>query len=297
VPDVTIVEVSPRDGLQNESTILTTDAKVELITQLVGAGARRIEAVSFAHPRLVPAMADAEDVMAKVPRQDGISYAGLILNRRGLDRAADTGVQEVNVVVCASDTFSRRNQNASSDEAMQMAEEVIGTACGRGLFTTLTLATAFGCPFEGEVSAGRVAELARRAAASGVNELCLADTVGVASPNQVRDLTARVRDTVGEQPPLRFHFHNTRNTGFANAFAAILEGVTILDASAGGIGGCPFAPNATGNIATDDLVYMLNRMGLRTGVDIRNLLPTAQFLSEQLGHQVPALLPRAGAFP
>ena len=297
MPDVTIVEVSPRDGLQNESTILTTDAKVELITQLVGAGARRIEAVSFAHPRLVPAMADAEDVMAKVPRQDGVSYAGLILNRRGLDRAADTGVHEVNVVVCASDTFSRRNQNASADEAMQMAGEVIGTARGRGLFTTLTLATAFGCPFEGEVSAGRVAELARRAAATGVNELCLADTVGVGSPNQVRDLTARVRDAVGEQPPLRFHFHNTRNTGFANAFAAILEGVTVLDASAGGIGGCPFAPNATGNIATDDLVYMLDRMGLRTGVDIRDLLPTAQFLTEQLGHQVPALLPRAGAFP
>ena len=297
MPDVTIVEVSPRDGLQNESTILTTNAKVELISQLVGAGAHRIEAVSFAHPRLVPAMADAEDVMARVPRPDGVSYAGLILNRRGLDRAADTGVHEVNVVVCVSDTFSRRNQNASTDEAMQMAEEVIGTARVRGLFTTLTLATAFGCPFEGEVSADRVVALARRAAASGVDELCLADTIGVGSPNQVRDLTARVRDAVGEQPPLRFHFHNTRNTGFANAFAAIVEGVTVLDASAGGIGGCPFAPKATGNIATDDLVYMLDRMGLRTGVDIRNLLPTAQFLSEQLGHQVPALLPRAGPFP
>ena len=147
------------------------------------------------------------------------------------------------------------------------------------------------------MSADRVVGLARRAAASGVDELCLADTIGVGSPNQVRDLTARVRDAVGEQPPLRFHFHNTRNTGFANAFAAIMEGVTILDASAGGIGGCPFAPKATGNIATDDLVYMLDRMGLRTGVDIRNLLPTAQFLSEQLGHQVPALLPRAGPFP
>ena len=297
MPDVTIVEVSPRDGLQNESTILTTNAKVELISHLIGAGAQRIEAVSFAHPRLVPAMADAEDVMARVPRPDGVSYAGLILNRRGLDRAADTGVHEVNVVVCVSDTFSRRNQNASTDEAMQMAEEVIGTARVRGLFTTLTLATAFGCPFEGEVSADRVVALARRAAASGVDELCLADTIGVGSPNQVRDLTARVRDAVGEQPPLRFHFHNTRNTGFANAFAAIVEGVTVLDASAGGIGGCPFAPKATGNIATDDLVYMLDRMGLRTGVDIRNLLPTAQFLSEQLGHQVPALLPRAGPFP
>jgi len=159
------------------------------------------------------------------------------------------------------------------------------------------LATAFGCPFEGEVSADRVVELARRAAASGVAELCLADTVGVGSPNQVRDLTERVRDAVGELPPLRFHFHNTRNTGFANALAAVLAGVTVLDASAGGIGGCPFAPKATGNIATDDLVYMLDRMGLPTGVDIRNLLPTSQFLSEQLGHQVPALLPRAGPFP
>ena len=174
MPDVTIVEVSPRDGLQNESTILTTNAKVELISQLIGAGAQRIEAVSFAHPRLVPAMADAEDVMARVPRPDGVSYAGLILNRRGLDRAADTGVHEVNVVVCVSDTFSRRNQNVSTDEAMQMAEEVIGTARSRGLFTTLTLATAFGCPFEGEVSADRVVALARRAAASGVDELCLA---------------------------------------------------------------------------------------------------------------------------
>jgi isopropylmalate/homocitrate/citramalate synthase len=297
VPDITIVEVSPRDGLQNESTMLTTDAKVELITQLLGAGARRIEAVSFAHPRLVPAMADAEEVMARVPRPEGVSYAGLILNRRGLNRAADTGVHEVNVVVCVSDTFSRRNQNVSTDEAMQMAEEVIGIARGRGLFTTLTLATAFGCPFEGEVSVDRVVELARRAAASGVAELCLADTVGVGSPNQVRDLTERVRDAVGELPPLRFHFHNTRNTGFANALAAVLAGVTVLDASAGGTGGCPFAPKATGNIATDDLVYMLDRMGLPTGVDIRNLLPTSQFLSEQLGHQVPALLPRAGPFP
>ena len=297
MPDITIVEVSPRDGLQNESTILTTDAKVELITQLLGAGARRIEAVSFAHPRLVPAMADAEEVMARVPRPEGVSYAGLILNRRGLNRAADTGVHEVNVVVCVSDTFSRRNQNVSTDEAMQMAEEVIGIARGRGLFTTLTLATAFGCPFEGEVSVDRVVELAGRAAASGVAELCLADTVGVGSPNQVRDLTERVRDAVGELPPLRFHFHNTRNTGFANALAAVLAGVTVLDASAGGIGGCPFAPKATGNIATDDLVYMLDRMGLPTGVDIRNLLPTSQFLSEQLGHQVPALLPRAGPFP
>jgi len=294
--DVTIVEVSPRDGLQNEPVILSTDAKVELVARLVAAGARRVEAVSFAHPRLVPAMADAEAVMARVPRADGVAYAGLVLNRRGLDRALDSGVDEVNMVVCVSDTFNRRNQNASTSESMEAAADVLGRASEHGLFTTLTLATSFGCPFEGEVDPARVAEFARRCADSGVQELGLADTVGVGAPGQVTDLTARMRDTVGELP-LRFHFHNTRNTGFANAYAAVAEGVDVLDASAGGIGGCPFAPKATGNIATDDLVYMLERMGHRTGIDLATLLPTAAFLGEQLGHEVPALLPRAGAFP
>ena len=297
MPQVTIVEVSPRDGLQNESVLLPTEAKVELIGRLVQAGARRIEAVSFAHPRLVPAMADAEAVMAGVPRGDGVSYAGLVLNRRGLDRAVAAGVDEVNVVVCVSDTFSRRNQNMSTEEAMAVAEQVAAEARDRGLFTTLTLSTAFGCPFEGEVPAGRVVELARRGAAAGVDELCLGDTIGVGTPAQVRDLTAGVRAAVGEGPPLRYDFHNTRNTGFANAYAAVLDGVTVLDASAGGIGGCPFAPNATGNIATDDLVWMLERMGMDTGWDLAALLPTARFLTGHLGHEVPAMLPRAGSFP
>jgi len=295
--EVTIVEVSPRDGLQNEGTILSTDAKVELITRLVDAGARRIEAVSFAHPRLVPTMADAEAVMERVPRRDDVSYAGLILNRKGLDRAVGTGVDEVNVVVCVSDTFSGRNQNVPADEAMTMAAGVVDAARDRGLFTTITLATAFGCPFEGEVDPARVAEFARRCADAGVQELCLADTVGVGAPTQVTDLTARVRDLVGDAMTLRFHFHNTRNTGFANAYTAVAEGVDVLDASAGGIGGCPFAPKATGNIATDDLVYMLERMGRPTGIDLKTLIPTAGFLGEQLGHEVPALLPRAGLFP
>jgi hydroxymethylglutaryl-CoA lyase len=297
VPAVTIVEVSPRDGLQNEPVVLPTEAKVELIARLVRAGARRIEAVSFAHPKLVPAMADAEAVMARVPRDDGVSYAGLVLNRRGLDRAVDAGVDEVNVVVCVSDTFSRRNQNMPTEQAMAVAEEVAAEARARGLFTTLTLSTAFGCPFEGEVPADRVVELARRGAAAGFDELCLGDTIGVGTPAQVRELTAGVRAAVGERPPLRYHFHNTRNTGFANAYAAVLDGVTVLDASAGGIGGCPFAPNATGNIATDDLVYLLERMGYPTGFDLDALLPTAGFLTDQLGHQVPAMLPRAGSFP
>jgi hydroxymethylglutaryl-CoA lyase len=296
VVDVVVVEVSPRDGLQNEDVLLSTDAKVELITQLVAAGAKRVEAVSFAHPKLVPAMADAEAVMERVPRPADVSYAGLILNRRGLDRALGTGVHEVNVVVGVTDSFSRRNQNVPTDEAMRQAVEVIDAAKAAGLFTTLTLSVAFGCPFEGEVPVERVVALAANGAAAGVDEIALGDTIGVGVPAQVRDLTARTRDAIGDRP-LRYHFHNTRNTGFANAYAAVLDGVTVLDASAGGIGGCPFAPNATGNIATDDLVYLLERSGLSTGYDLERLLPTARYLAEQLGHGVPALLPKAGIFP
>jgi hydroxymethylglutaryl-CoA lyase len=294
---VTIVEVSPRDGLQNEAVVLPTEVKVELIGRLVAAGARRIEAVSFAHPRLVPALADAEAVMERVPRADGVAYSGLVLNRRGLDRALGSGVDEVNVVVCVSETFSRRNQNASTTESMRAAAEVIQRARAEGLFTTLTLATSFGCPFEGEVDPARVVGLAAEGAAAGAHELCLADTIGAGVPSQVRDLVARTRDAVGAEPPLRFHFHNTRNTGFANAVTAVELGSRVLDASAGGIGGCPFAPRATGNIATDDLVFLLERMGMDTGYDLGKLLPTAAFLSDQLGHEVPALVPRAGTFP
>ena len=294
---VTIVEVSPRDGLQNEAVHLSTDAKVALLQRLVDAGLRRIEAVSFAHPGRVPAMADAEAVMARAPRAEGVSYAGLVLNRRGLDRALSAGVDEVNVVVCVSDTFSRKNQSMSTDEAVRAAADVVAGARAVGLTTTVTLATAFGCPFEGEVDPARVAAVAREVSRSGPDELCLADTIGVGVPTQVRELTGLAREHVEGDPALRFHFHNTRNTGFANAAAAVEGGVSVLDASAGGIGGCPFAPAATGNIATDDLVYLLERMGHGTGVDLPALMPTAAFLAEQLQHDVPALLPRAGSFP
>jgi isopropylmalate/homocitrate/citramalate synthase len=295
--DVTVVEVGPRDGLQNESAVLPTGAKVELIHRLVGAGARRIEAVSFVNPKLVPQMADAEAVMEQVDRSDDVSYIGLVLNRRGLDRAMSTGVDEVNVVVGVSDTFSRRNQNASTDEAMDAAVEIISGAGAAGLATTLTLSTAFGCPFEGAVDPDRVVALAVAGAEAGVDEICLGDTIGVGTPDQVRNFTARIRTDVPGSPALRYHFHNTRNTGFANAYAAVLDGVTVLDASAGGIGGCPFAPKATGNIATDDLVYLLHRMGLTTGIDLARLMPISGFLSGQLGHEVPAMLPKAGDFP
>ena len=292
---IDIVEVSPRDGLQNEATVLSTDAKVELIVQVADAGARRIEAVSFAHPKVVPAMADAEQVMAGVPRRPGVSYAGLVLNRRGLDRAIAAAVDEINVVVCASDTFSMRNQNCTTDESLAAAIDVVAGARDAGIFATVTIATAFGCPFEGEVAESRVVELARRAAASGAQEICLADTVGVGVPSQVRSLTQGFRAT--DDAPLRFHFHNTRNTGYANALAAIELGVLTLDASTGGIGGCPFAPRATGNIATEDLIYLVERMGMTTGWDLAALLPTADFLSAQLGKPVPAMLSKAGIFP
>ena len=295
--DVTIVEVSPRDGLQNEDRILPTEIKIDLIRRLVEAGVRRIEAVSFAHPLRVPAMADAEAVMAGVPRDAGVSYAGLVVNRQGLQRALACGVDEVNVVVCVSDAFSRCNQNMSAAEAMAAATEVIDGARSRGLFTTLTLATAFGCPFEGEVDVDRVLGFAGEAIAAGVDELALADTIGAGTPDQVRGFSTALVATGVDVSTLRFHLHNTRNTGYANALAALVEGVRVLDASVGGIGGCPFAPAATGNIATDDLVFMLERMGRRTGIELKALTAVSDFLSEQLGHEVPALLPRAGTFP
>jgi hydroxymethylglutaryl-CoA lyase len=293
---VGIVEVSPRDGLQNEKTLLETDAKVELISQAIAAGATRIESCSFVHPKLVPAMADAEAVMERVPRPEGVSHIGLVLNRRGFDRAVSAGVDEINVVVPASDTFSKRNQNSTTDALTAVAEEVCAEAASTGLFATVTIATSFGCPFEGEVDPDRVVEVARRSAAAGAKEIAIADTIGVGVPTQVRTLLDGVR-SVAPDVITRAHFHNTRNTGFANAVAAYEWGVDWLDSSNGGVGGCPFAPAATGNIATEDLVYLLERMGVPTGLDLDRLIPIAGFLSDQLGYRVPALLPRAGTFP
>ncbi|MEJ2871832.1 hydroxymethylglutaryl-CoA lyase [Actinomycetospora sp. OC33-EN08] len=293
---VGIVEVSPRDGLQNERAVLETGAKVELITQAIGAGATRIESASFVHPKLVPAMADAEAVMERVPRPEGVSHIGLVLNRRGYDRAVSAGVDEVNVVVPASDGFAKANQNSTTAELTAVAEEVLAEAASAGLFATVTIATSFGCPFDGEVDPARVVEVARRAAAAGAKEIAIADTIGVGVPTQVRTLLDGVRE-VAPDVITRAHFHNTRNTGFANAVAAYEWGVDWLDSSNGGIGGCPFAPAATGNIATEDLVYTLERMGVRTGLDLAALIPIAEYLSDALGYRVPALLPRAGAFP
>ncbi len=290
-----IVEVGPRDGLQNEDVILSPEARIAYIEALVAAGLRRIEAVSFVHPARVPQMAGAEAVMAAVPRPEGVRYSGLVLNRRGMERAADAGVDEINMVVVATDTFSRKNQGMTTAEAIRALADVAGLARAAGQSVTLTIGAAFGCPFEGEVRPEHVTEIARQCVQAGINEVALADTIGVAVPRDVRALVDAVRTVTGV--PLRCHLHNTRNTGYAKALAAVEAGVTALDASSGGIGGCPFAPAATGNIATEDLLYALGRSGLDTGIDMDALLTASAYVEERLGHANPALLGRAGMVP
>lgn len=296
--EVTLLEVSPRDGLQNEPGVMTTADKLQLIGDAIAAGARRIEVTSFVHPKKVPQMADAEAVCAGLPDTAGVRYTGLVLNRRGLDRALATGrLHEVGMVVPASDTFGIRNQAMDVEAALAAAEDVIAAARDGGIGVQVTLAVAFGCPFEGEVPADRVLAMATRLAAVAPDEICLADTVGVAVPSQVLHLFTAIRTAIGPGIPLRAHFHNTRNTGFANAFAALQADVSVLDASIGGIGGCPFAPKATGNIASEDLIYMLERMGVRTGVSLDGLIEAAERLGRRLGRPVPGLLAKAGGFP
>ncbi|TVR36218.1 MAG: hydroxymethylglutaryl-CoA lyase [Nitriliruptor sp.] len=293
---IDIIEVAPRDGLQNESKVLDTATKVALIERAISAGARRIEATSFVNPRAVPALADADDVMAAVPRSPEVSYIGLVLNRRGLDRALAAGVDEINAVVVASDTFNQRNQGVSTAASLDAWADMARTAREAGVRASLTIAAAFGCPFEGEVDPDHVLAIADTALASRPDELALADTIGVGVPSQVRTLISGAR-TLDEKVPLRLHLHNTRNTGYANALAGIEAGVSALDASLGGIGGCPFAPNATGNIATEDLVYLLERSGIPTEFDPGRLAEGAIWLGEQLQMTVPGQLSRAGGFP
>jgi len=293
---VEILEVGPRDGLQNEPVLLSVRDKLELITRAVEAGVRRVEAVSFVNPRLVPQMANADEVMAGVPRVEGVSYSGLVLNERGLDRAVAAGVDEINVVIVATETFSRRNQNRGVDEMLAAWADIAASAKAAGLATTVTIAAAFGCPFEGEVPPARVLDIAARVAASGPDEIALADTIGVGTPDRVRRLLDGLL-RVAPEARRRCHFHNTRNTGYANALAAVELGVDTLDAAIGGIGGCPFAPAATGNIGTEDLLYALDRIGIATGVDLPSVIAAAQWLGDRLGKPVPAQLSRAGVFP
>jgi hydroxymethylglutaryl-CoA lyase len=292
---VTVIEVGPRDGLQNEAVVLSTEAKLAYVARLLETGVTRIEVASFVHPRLVPQMADAEALLARLPRPDGVSYIGLVLNDRGLERALGAGVDEANIVLVASETFSRKNQGMGVKEALASFERTAGAARAAGLRVTATIGASFGCPFEGEVSTEQVAEIVRRAVECGAQEIAIADTIGVGVPADVHRLVGALREVT--DLPLRCHFHNTRNTGYANAIAAVAAGVAALDASSGGIGGCPFAPNATGNIATEDLSYLLRRSGIETGLSFPALLDASNYVGEQLGKQVPALLGRAGSFP
>ncbi|MET0535290.1 MAG: hydroxymethylglutaryl-CoA lyase [Steroidobacter sp.] len=293
---IEIVEVGPRDGLQSEPEILPTSTKLQLIQRLVGAGLRRIEVASFVNPKRVPQMADAEAVLSALPKTSGVQYVGLVLNRKGFDRAVAAGCGEIGMVVAATDSFSERNQGATMEEAIRSWEEIAPLAHKAGIRAQVTISVSFGCPFEGEVPAARVVEIAGRLAALHPFEIALADTIGVAVPSQVTALIEQVRTTVGDIP-LRCHFHNTRNTAVANAYAAVLAGVKTLDASVGGVGGCPFAPNATGNVGTEDLVYMLSRAGYDTGIDLGKLIDTARWLQEQRGKPVPSMVSKAGGFP
>jgi hydroxymethylglutaryl-CoA lyase len=293
---VDVVEVGPRDGLQSEPGVLPTATKVEFIARVIAAGARRIEVASFVNPKRVPQMADAEAVLAALPRRDDVSYIGLVLNRKGFERAAVAGCNEIGMVVAASDTFNQRNQGVDSDQSIAAWLDIARAAKAAGLRPQVTLSAAFGCPFEGEVPVSRVVEIAGRLAEAEPFEIALADTIGVGVPAQVIELVERVREAV-PGVALRCHFHNTRNTGLANAFAAVQAGVRTLDASLGGIGGCPFAPAATGNIPTEDLVYMLQRSGYPTGIELAAAIETGKWLQEQLGHPVPGMLVKAGDFP
>lgn len=293
---VQILEVGPRDGLQNEPRQLPVPVKAELIRRLIDAGIRRVEVASFVNPKRVPQMADAEELLATLPRVPGVSYVGLVLNRKGFDRARAAGCDEVGMAVVASDTFNRRNQGVSTDESIAQWLEIAAEARKEGIRAQVTVSAAFGCPFEGDVPVERVIDIARQVAAGNPEEICFADTIGAGVPMQVTDLLARARAAL-PGVTLRCHFHNTRNTGLANAYAAVESGVSILDASVGGIGGCPFAPAATGNIPTEDLVYMLERGGIETGVSLNGLIDTAAWLGNELGRTVPGMLSRAGSFP
>jgi hydroxymethylglutaryl-CoA lyase len=294
---IEIVEVGPRDGLQNEKAVLEAPDKIEFIKRLEAAGARRIEAVSFVNPRRVPQMAGAEEIMAALPREAGRSRIGLVLNERGWDRAVASACDEANVVVCATDGFGIRNQGAGVAEQVAALETIVKKReLEGGPPISLTVSVAFGCPFEGEVSQDQVTAIVRAAAALGVGEIALADTIGVADPWTVRKRIEAAR-VAAPDARLRMHFHDTRGTGLANAFASVEAGVDVLDASCGGLGGCPFAPAATGNIATEDLVYMLERAGFETGLDAGALVEAGRWIGERIGKPPVSALSRAGGFP
>ena len=293
---ISIIEVGPRDGLQSEPEILATEAKVEFIRRAIDAGVRALEVTSFVHPKRVPQMADAEAVIQALPKRADVRYIGLVLNRKGFERARDAGLGEIGMAVVASDTYNQRNQGVPTSESVKAWLDIAREARAAGMRANVMISSAFGCPFEGEVPLTRVLELVDQVMAGEPVELGLADSIGVGVPAQVTTMIGAVRERIGTTP-IRCHFHNTRNTGLANAYAAIEAGVASLDASIGGIGGCPFAPAATGNIPTDDLLYMLDRSGIQTGVSLEKIIEASRWLQQQLGRTTPAMLPKAGIFP
>ena len=289
-----VCDVGPRDGLQNEDRVLEPKVRAELCDRLAAAGLKRIEAASFVNPKLVPQMAGAEEVMAALQRRPGTSYAGLVLNEKGYERALASRVDEVHYAMAATDTFGRRNQNATTDEGIETALALVRRARDDKVPITVTISVAFGCPFEGPVPAERVLGIVERLMAAPADEICLADTIGVGVPSQVKELVGgarRLGATVGA------HFHNTRNTGYVNALEALEQGAVSLDASVGGAGGCPFAPKATGNIATEDLVYLLRGLDVDTGIDLDRLIATSRWLGDELGKELPGMVARAGDYP
>ncbi len=288
---MSVCDVGPRDGLQNDKVTLEPAVRAELCTRLAATGIPRVEAASFVHPKLVPQMAGAEEVFANLPSDDGTIYASLVLNRKGLDRALQTSTNEIHVAYPVTDTFAQRNQNTTVEEAARTAEEIIQAT---DLKVTATISVAFGCPFEGRVDPGLVIEHAHRMAQAGADEVILADTIGVGVPKQVRQL---VPEALKGGRPVGLHLHNTRNTGYANAIAGLEHGATVFDASVGGLGGCPFAPRATGNIATEDLIYLFENEGVETGVDLDALIHVAEWLATTMGRELPGLVQRAGNFP
>jgi isopropylmalate/homocitrate/citramalate synthase len=291
---VTVVDVGPRDGLQNEPDVLAPEVRAELVDRLTGAGLTAVEAVSFVDPRRMPQMAGAEEVVAAIERVDGVVVAGLALNERGYERLAATGLDEVRFAFGATESFNRRNQNASVEESLAAGARIVARANEDGIVATVVISVAFGCPFEGRVDESRVLDLAERVATSGPDTILLADTIGVGVPRQVRSLVSRTAEL---GIPVGGHFHDTRSTGYANALAALEVGATVLDASVGGLGGCPFAPRATGNIATEDLVYLLHGEGVDTGIDLDALISVAAWLEELLGRTLEGQVYRAGNFP
>jgi hydroxymethylglutaryl-CoA lyase len=295
--EIEIVEVGPRDGLQSEPGVMPTAAKIELIERLIDSGLRRLEVTSFVNPKKVPQMADAEQVLAGLAKRADVRYVGLVLNRKGFERAVAAGCNEVGMAVVASDTFNRRNQGVGTEESIAAWLEIAREARAAGVRAQVTVSAAFGCPFEGEIPVARVIEVAKRVAEANPFEIAFADTIGVGVPAQVSEIIGRAREALPAAIKLRAHFHNTRNTGLANAYAAVEAGISALDSSVGGIGGCPFAPAATGNIPTEDLVYMLSRSGVATGIDLGKLVATAEWLQQTLGRSIPGMLLKAGTFP